>query len=465
MFRGCLTKNFQLSFGLSYGWGMAKRHADDYLDAITEDPEVDEDLPVKLLEFCRKWHGMVRRIQVKYASPDRDDWKMVNGHFQVPYPSNPSVESMAAKAMELVRRHAEEQMFDVEGAVRYRAAFTVMVKNQERLKHCNLRASMSPSGIVSVEDDDDGAQQERETIMLFREVMMEMREEKRQLMDHTLNAQDKYADSVAKLGEEVQNIAGQVAAITGALAGMAEAATTTVREAGELYRASEAKSAELRRIELEAEQIRVEQEAKDRKVEGALELLKQAGPLILGKLLNTDPAVLMAMMMSAQGQDASAMMANMKALSGAQEGGDGGDGDDEDGNAPEESASKIAVSWVIPPKPRGFDPEGREITDLDARESLSLFFAQLSDDQERKTRGIVGEELYDFVRTAADRDVGMAETALRKLDDKIKGLPDKDKGRYAAALVNVLGSDLGMYFLGLIRMSSPDAEKGDDKPN
>jgi len=442
---------------------MAKRHADDYLDAITEDPEVDEDLPVKLLEFCRKWHGMVRRIQVKYASPDRDDWKMVNGHFQVPYPSNPSVESMAAKAMELVRRHAEEQMFDVEGAVRYRAAFTVMVKNQERLKHCNLRASMSPSGIVSVEDDDDGAQQERETIMLFREVMMEMREEKRQLMDHSLSAQDKYADSVAKLGEEVQNIAGQVAAITGALAGMAEAATTTVREAGELYRASEAKSAEMRRIELEAEQIRVEQESKDRKVEGAIELLKQAGPLILGKLLNIDPGVLMAMMMSAQGQDASAMMANMKALSESQGGGDGESEGEGNGEVSQESASKIAVSWVIPPKPRGFDPEGRNLEDLDDREKLSLFFAQLSEDQERKTRSIVGGELYDFVRTAADRDAKMAETALRKMNDEIKALPDKDKGRYAAALVSVLGNDLAMYFLGLVRIMS--GETDGDAPN
>lgn len=440
--------------------------SEEYIDAFT-DESLGHEIPARLLEFARKWHGTVKRIQVQYASQGKEDWKFTTGHFRVPYPTNPSPEKMAIKAMELASRHAEDRLYTgSEDELRYRAVFLVFVNGKEVPKRCRIRASMDSEGTVSFDDDEDRVE-EKESIMIFRDVMMEMREDKRELMAHVLASQDTYTNSVAKLGEEVQNIAGQVAAITQSLAGVAEAATAAITEAGQLYRASEAKSAELRRIELEAEQIRVEQEASERKFDGAMQLLKQSAPLILGKLLKTDPSVLMAMLMQAQGQDPAAMMANMKAMAETVDGDGGGDSDEEATTEGSEASKTTAVAvspggWVVPPKPRGFDPSNRDFSDLDLRESLTLFFHQLDEEQERTTRRIVGAELYDFVRTAADRDDTMSRAALVKVHDAFQVLPSVEKGKVVRELMAALGESLAHYFLGLVKHVS---DENADKPN
>lgn len=432
--------------------GKSKGYEENVIDATLDDTGGIE-IPVKLLEFCRKWHGKFRRVQCQFSPMDREDWKMVPGYWRVPHPANPSPEEIAVKAMELAGKHAEEHFYSDESEeLRYRGYFIVVdVNGQERPKRCSLRAKMGADGSISFSDDED-IMQEKETLSLFREVMQDAREEKKQMMDFMLERERVYGSTVSGLGEEVQNIAGQIAALTSSLGEVAKAATGAITQASELYKASELRSAEIRKLELEAEQVKLEQESADRKFDGAMNLIGQAAPLLLAKLLKIEPEVMMAMMLGAQGGDMGGMMEQMKSL-GAGGGGGGGEGEAEKSSGAEKSSSENlpALQWEVPDKPRGFDPGERSLDELDLREKLSMFFHNLSDDQERKTRTIVGGDVYDTIRIASNQDESSCTAAIQKLNAEIKSLQDTKKGKLAKELIDVLGKDMAMFFLGLTR--------------
>ena len=207
-----------------------------------------------------------------------------------------------------------------------------------------------------------------------------------------------------------------------------------ITDASELYKASERKSTEIRKMEIDYEMAQLENAASDRRFDASMELVKSAAPLIIGQLLRVPPDVMQSMVSQASAQ---AMNLNGESV--------------EQGAIEASPTTDIATQdspWVPGEKPR-FDAKGRGFEELDTRERLACFFWQLDARKEIEVRNIVGAELYDTLRSAAGTGVIATEKALRQFNESVKVLSDAEKAKHGQALISTLGQHEAMFFLGI----------------
>lgn len=418
-----------------------KRTSKDVIDVFSEDTNAT-DIPAKLHSFICKWHGRIAMVRAQYAPKGKETWKFVNHYWRIEREDEqPSVDEICAKSIELVEQHALRagMEIDVDGA-RYRVVIYVRTDTgKELLKTCGLRIAYGEDGSPEF-DDDTSEEKQNESVNFYRESMQDARDQTRQAQEFAMKLQSEYANSIKVMGEAQTNLLNQMASvghqvsnIAQSIAAVSGASMQAITDASELYKASERKSTEIRKMEIDYEMAQLENAASDRRFDASMELVKNAAPLIIGQLLKVPPEVMQQMVSQASAQ---AMGVNEAPEHAALEA------------PPDVSETEIQEVWIPPEKPR-FDAKGREFEELDTRERLACFFWQLEAKQEVVVRNIVGAELYDDLRASADTGVIASEKALRKFNESVKALSDADKTKHAQSLVSALGQNEAMFFFGI----------------
>lgn len=421
----------------------SKRSSKDVIDVFSEDSVVS-DVPARLHSFVTKWHGRIGMVRAQYAPKNQESWKFVPHYWRIERDMDqPNIDEICSKSIELVEQHALRSGMegDVEG-MRYRIVLYVRTDTgKELLKTCGLRVAYGDDGTAEF-NDDVSEEKQNESVNFYRESMQDARDQTRQAQDFAMKLQGEYAKSVREMGEahvkllgEMQNMGSQISNIAQSIAAVTGASMQAITDASELYKASERKSTEIRKMEIEYEMAQLDNEASDRKFQASMDLVKQAAPLIMAQLLKVPPEAMQAMV---AGASAKAM--------GMGEGGEGVEAQQLEASS--EQTTEIAEMWVPPEKPP-FDAKGRGFDEFDTREKVACFIYQLSAEQEIKVRTIVGMDIYDEIRAGSARGVIATEKALRRFNDSVQALEENDRMKRANELVNVLGQQVAMFFLGI----------------
>lgn len=422
----------------------SKRSSKDVIDVFSEDSVVS-DVPARLHSFVTKWHGRIGMVRAQYAPKAQESWKFVPHYWRIERDEDqPNIDEICSKSIELVEQHALRSGMegDMEG-LRYRIVLYVRTDTgKELLKTCGLRVAYGDDGTAEF-NDDVTEEKQNESVNFYRESMQDARDQTRQAQDFAMKLQGEYAKSVKEMGEahvnllgEMQNMGAQISSIAQSIAAVTGASMQAITDASELYKASERKSTEIRKMEIEYEMAQLDNEASDRKFQASMDLVKQAAPLIMGQLLKVPPETMQAMV---AGASAKAMgMGN----------GGGEEVETPQLEASSEESTKVVAAWVPPEKPP-FDAKGRGFEDFDTREKVACFIYQLSAEQEVQVRTIVGMDIYDEIRGGASRGVIATEKALRRFNKSVQALEEADRMKRANELVNVLGQQVAMFFLGI----------------
>lgn len=381
-------------------------------------------------------------VRAQYAPKGKESWKFVPHYWRIGREEEqPSPDEICAKSIELVEQHALRAGMDVDvDGARYRVVVYIRTDTgKELLKTCGLRIAYGEDGSPEF-DDDTSEEKQNENVNFYRESMQDSRDQARQAQEFSMKLQAEYANSIKVMGEaqtnllsQMGNMGAQVSSIAQSIAAVTGASMQAITDASELYKASERKSTEIRKMEIDYEMAQLDNAASDRRFDASMELVKSAAPLIIGQLLKVPPEVMQQMVSQASAQSIGMTegsdQAALEALPGT----------------PEPEPQEV---WMPPEKPR-FDSKGREFEELDTRERLACFFWQLEAKQEVIVRSIVGEDLYDDLRSSSGIGVIATEKALRRFNESIRSLSEADKTARAQSLVSVLGQHEAMFFLGI----------------
>ena len=422
-----------------------KRTPKDVIDVFSEDANAT-DVPARLHSFICKWHGRIAMVRAQYAPKGKESWKFVPHYWRIEREEEqPSPDEICSKSIELVEQHALRAGMDVdvEGA-RYRVVVYIRTDTgKELLKTCGLRIAYGEDGSPEF-DDDTSEEKQNENVNFYRESMQDSRDQARQAQEFSMKLQSEYANSIKVMGEaqtsllnEMGNMGAQISSIAQSIAAVTGASMQAITDASELYKASERKSTEIRKMEIDYEIAQLDNAASDRRFDASMEIVKTAAPLIVGQLLKVPPEV----------------MQNMVSQAGAQAAGVNGAPEDVAIEAAQDTGVAVVETWIPGKKPK-FDARGREFDEFDTREKLACFFWQLDAQKEVATRVIVGAELYDELRSACDIGVISTEKALRKFNESVRVLDDASKARHGQALIATLGQHESMFFLNIAQSVS-----------
>jgi len=433
---------------------MAKNKlSEDVFDTAFDDADFDSGdgmmgdgmptIPSKLFEVVSKLHDRIQSVRVRRFT-ESGSWKFVSGIFSCSGMDKPSVTRICKAVMELTERAIRSK--SVSDSERFQAYLLIGTNKGETPKTVQYVVSADDRGDLAYEDDVEHESNKSE-VQLYRALMEDHREFSKDLQSAYLKDRSEFSEQVRDIAGTLANVVSQVASIAEGIAKVTNAAAASTTSVVQLYEAQNMRSAEVRKLELDAEIAREESASANQRTQMGFDLLKMAAPMIMAQVFKMSPEQAMglfALMSSGPGA-----MAGMKALSGPVEPLSKEESND---STSTEEKGLATISWDPPEKP-GFDPKKPE-DQWDLRDALAYFFVEIDREKEIRTRQIVGAPLYDRIREASARDEKRCKVALKAFLKAIEDLPQQQRPVLAANLVEVLGQELGMYFLGITQRAT-----------
>lgn len=440
------------------------------------------ELPSKIMERIEEHHDTIIDLRVEARGPGDRNFKSASGKLVVDPDKRPSVDSMGQQLMKLAERHAKTVDGDPEDYV-YRTGIRYEAPSGD-IKWIRREFTVKIVNGAPVFDDSVVDDRERTDLKLFRFFFEQQRNENDELRRFIMKREEEYAKRIDKLVDAVCRSAHELPAIATSVGEVAKSSATTLHEASLLWKESEQKSTETRRLELEAELARADQAAQQQKWDTAVQLGSIAVPMIAAKAMGLPPeaAVMITQMM--QGANQGGAEGALGAL--------GGMVGQQPQPQPQQGmqAAPMAVPGVPAPRPvaapakaagpKGPNPATDDIpagddwtppdlpqlafsggTEQDPEpngydEHLLLWFHMLEKHQEQKVRALVGPDVYDAIRVSSGKDNPTAVRALRKLKRKIDTLDLPTKMTLTRQLLAVLGSTHASTLWNLLNAAAVD---------
>ena len=411
---------------------------DDFEDAFdVPSYEPDEDgadptilIPPKLLELCQKHGSNTVYVKCQRKTPADKSWKGIPGRWTIPEDETPDPEKMALAILDLASRHHRK---NASPDTQYRGVCVVSASGGGQVERVSqFRADLNTSGELAWDDDDEWVEEKSELAVL-REMVTRF-EERDTRRDAT------YLKDRADLTSQFVAMTSAVTGLVGEIQGMATGMGEVVRESMfaskgvlEMHKDRDRGNVDIRKLDYEyklrQEEILADQadraSARETRAQ-ALEQLKVFAPFILKQAFKLDDDT-------------------FRLVMGVMAGGGGGAAPLALRASPDEQAA--GQEWSPPAKPSP-PAEDREESEWGPREKLSVWFHQLTDEQERGTRRIVGPELYDLIRDSASQSDDQAKYALKRFMDEVGKLGSENKSALVTNLLNVLGT-WGPTFIGI----------------
>lgn len=438
------------------------------------------ELPSKIMERIEEHHETIMDLRIEAKGPNDKNYKSASGKLIVDPDRRPSPDAMGQQLMRLAERHAKRQENPEDFA--YRTAIRYVAPNGDT-KWIRREFTVDIVNGEPVFDDSVSADQERTDLKVFRFFFEQMKAENEELRRFIIDREKAYAERVDKLTDAVCRSAHEIPAIATSVGEVAKASATTLHEAAVLWKDSEKKSTDQRKLELEAELARSDAQQQQQKWDMAMQVGSIAIPILISKAMGIPPEGAMMLVQAMQGMAGSdgGLMGAIGGMGGAPQPMPGMptpqavQAPQQAAQAPQQAPAQAQPSpeltadipdgsgWTPPelpqlafsgkadngePEPNGFD------------EHLLLWFHMLTTEQEQQTRAIVGAEIYDEVRSAAGTDHATAVRALRKLKGKIDTLSMDVKMRLTRQLMVVLRAHAkglwNMLSVAAVDQSVPD---------
>jgi len=439
------------------------------------------ELPSKIMERIEEHHDTIIDLRVEARGPGDRSFKSASGKLIVDPDNRPSVDAMGQQLMKLAERHVKT-VDDPEDYI-YRTGIRYEAPSGE-VKWIRREFTVRIVNGAPVFDDSVVDDREKTDLKLFRFFFEQQRSENDELRRFMMKREEEYTKRIDKLVDAVCRSANEIPGIAASVGEVAKASATTLHEAALLWKDSEQKSTETRRLELEAELARQDQASQQQKWDTAMQVGSVAIPMLISKAMGIPPEGAMMLMQMMQGANQGGAEGVMGAL--------GGMGGPQLQIAPQ--AAPRPMPGVPAPRPvaapqqvksPGPDPMTDDIpagddwtppelpqlafsggTEKDPEpngfdEHLLLWFHMLRPEQEQKVRALVGPEVYEPLRESAGQDNATAVRALRGLKRKIDTLDLPTKLTLTRQLLAVLGKHAATLWnllnVAAVDQSVPDA--------
>jgi len=411
---------------------------DDFEDAFdTAAFEPDEHgndpttlIPPKLLELCQKHRDATSHVRCKYRDAS-GKWALLPGRYTMDPDEPADPEKMALKILEIATRHHRKP--HTPGSTSYRGVCMVSAKGGGLVeRQAAFSATLSMDGSLGWEDDEEWKEEKSENALL-RELVTDMRAERESLAAMHLKDRQDMTSQVVDLTGAIRDMVHEIQGLAQGMGSLVSASTEASKGILAMWQDRDRGNVEIRKLDYEykLQQAQLDADQTDRADARqtraqALEQLKVFAPFILKQAFKLDDDTFRLVMAVMQGGGGGGAPLALQA-------------------SPDEQ--KAGKPWEPPAKPPAPEDD-RDENDWGAREQLAVWFHQLTDEQERGTRRIVGPELYDLIRDSASQSDDQVQHALTRFMSEVNKLDTEHKSALITNLLNVLGT-WGPTFLGI----------------